>query len=58
MLLRMSEGVDGIALEQEMGEDGWFGFLTLLQGFALRHSKYEGPSELYRLTTRVAQRGG
>ncbi|KIM29231.1 hypothetical protein M408DRAFT_121046 [Serendipita vermifera MAFF 305830] len=57
-LLRMGEGPNGIALENEMGEDGWFGFLTLLQGFALRHSKYEGPSELYRRTTRIAQRGG
>jgi hypothetical protein len=58
----MSEGPQGLDMEREMGEDGWFGFLTLLQSFALRNAKYEGPSELYRVTARAAQasrgRGG
>jgi hypothetical protein len=62
MLLRMGEGPQGFDLEREMGEDGWFGFLTLLQSFALRNAKYEGPSELYGMTARIGQasrgRGG
>ena len=62
MLLRMGEGPQGIELENEMGEDGWFGLLTLLQSFALRNAKYEGASELYRMTALTAHarraRGG